>query len=106
MEAMPDGGELTVVSKLQAAQKKVRVEIRDNGSGIDTQHLNHIFDPFFTTKEAGLGTGLGLSIAYGIVKNHGGNIQVESEVGKGSSFFFTFPYLTPSGNGTEEDHEK
>ncbi len=106
MEAMPDGGELTVISKLDAAQEKVHVEIQDSGSGIDAQHLNHIFDPFFTTKEAGLGTGMGLSIAYGIVKNHGGHIRVESEVGKGSSFFFTFPYLSPSGNGMEENNAK
>jgi two-component system NtrC family sensor kinase len=104
MEAMSEGGELNVVSELDPAQKHVLVEIRDTGSGIHAENLNHIFDPFFTTKEAGQGTGLGLSIAYGIVKNHGGHIRVESEVGKGSSFFLKFPYLSLSGNGMEENH--
>jgi signal transduction histidine kinase len=104
MEAMPGGGELTVVSELDAANENVLVEIRDSGSGIEAQHLNHIFDPFFTTKEAGLGTGLGLSIAYGIIKNHGGHIQVESQVGQGSSFFYKIPYFALSGNDLEENH--
>ncbi|MGD2100322.1 MAG: ATP-binding protein, partial [Desulfobacterales bacterium] len=102
MEAMPGGGVLNVVSILELAQKDVRLEIRDTGSGIDAQNLNHIFDPFFTTKEAGQGTGLGLSIVYGIVKNHGGHIKVESKVDRGSLFSLRFPYL--SGNGLEENH--
>jgi signal transduction histidine kinase len=104
MEAMPEGGELWVVSKLDPAQKNVLVEIRDTGLGIHEENLNHIFDPFFTTKEVGQGTGLGLSIAYGIVKNHSGHIRVESQVEKGSSFFLKFPYLSLSGNGMEENH--
>ena len=98
------GGELNLTSKLEATHKDVLVEIRDTGSGIDAQNLNHIFDPFFTTKEAGQGTGLGLSIVYGIVKNHGGHIRVESEVGKGSLFSLKFSYLALSGNGLEENH--
>ena len=101
-EAMPEGGELTVVSELDPDQKQVRVEIRDTGSGIHEENLNHIFDPFFTTKEAGQGTGLGLSIVYGIVKNHSGQILVESEVGRGSSFLLKFPYHPYSRNGLEE----
>jgi signal transduction histidine kinase len=104
MEAMPEGGDLRVVSELEPDQKHVLVEIRDTGSGIHEENLNHIFDPFFTTKEAGQGTGLGLSIVYGIVKNHSGDIRVESEVGKGSSFFLKFPYLSISGNNPGEDH--
>jgi two-component system NtrC family sensor kinase len=104
IEAMPEGGELNVVSKLELAQKDILVEIRDTGSGIDAHNLNHIFDPFYTTKEAGQGTGLGLSIVYGIVKNHGGHIRVESEVDRGSSFFLSIPYLFLTGNGLEENH--
>jgi signal transduction histidine kinase len=100
MEAMPEGGALNVVSEL--ARKDVLMEIRDTGSGIEAQKLNHIFDPFYTTKEAGQGTGLGLSIVYGIVKNHGGHIKVESKVDRGSSFSLRFPYL--SDNGLEENH--
>jgi signal transduction histidine kinase len=104
MEAMPEGGELNVASHLDTAQKHVQVEIRDSGSGIYEENLNHIFDPFFTTKEAGEGTGLGLSIVYGIVKNHGGHTRVTSEVGKGSSFLLKFPHLSPQNNGMEENH--
>jgi signal transduction histidine kinase len=104
MEAMSEGGELSVVSELDPTQKQVRVEIRDTGAGICEQDLNHIFDPFFTTKEAGKGTGLGLSIVYGIVKSHGGDIRVKSEVGKGSSFFLEFPNLSLTNNGMEENH--
>jgi two-component system NtrC family sensor kinase len=94
MEAMPEGGNLRVVSELDPARSQVRVEIRDTGSGIQAENLSHIFDPFFTTKAAGQGTGLGLSIVYGIVKNHSGDIRVESEVGQGSSFLLKFPYLS------------
>jgi signal transduction histidine kinase len=104
MEAMPEGGDLWVMSELDAAHKQVRVEIRDTGSGIDAENQNHIFDPFFTTKEAGQGTGLGLSIAYGIVRNHSGHIRVESEVGKGSSFLLTFPCHSLASNAAEENH--
>jgi signal transduction histidine kinase len=104
MEAMPEGGDLWVVSELDPVQKKVLVEVRDTGSGIQEENLNHIFDPFFTTKDAGQGTGLGLSIAYGIVKNHSGHIRVESEVGTGSSFLLTFPFHSLSSDGREENH--
>ncbi len=104
MEAMPEGGELVVVSGLDRIQEHVLVEIRDTGSGIHKKDMNHIFDPFFTTKEVGKGTGLGLSIVYGIAKNHNGHIRVESEVGKGSSFLLKFPYRSLSGSGMEENH--
>ena len=104
MDAMPEGGNLCVVSKLDPAQNQVQVEIRDTGSGIHAENLNHIFDPFFTTKEAGKGTGLGLSIVYGIAKNHNGHIRVESEVGKGSSFLLKFPVRSLSSRGMEENH--
>jgi two-component system NtrC family sensor kinase len=104
MEAMPEGGELQVVTELERTQKQVLVEIRDTGCGIHKEDMNHIFDPFFTTKEAGKGTGLGLSIVYGIVKNHDGHISVESEANKGSLFLLKFPYRPLSGGGMEENH--
>jgi two-component system NtrC family sensor kinase len=94
VEAMPEGGNLDVVSALDPARNQVQLEIQDTGSGIQAENLSHIFDPFFTTKAAGQGTGLGLSIVYGIVKNHSGDIRVESEVGQGSSFLLKFPYLS------------
>ncbi len=69
----------------------LRLCVSDTGEGIAQEHLSEIFDPFFTTKDIGQGTGLGLSIAYGIVREHGGWIDVESEVGKGSRFSVFIP---------------
>ena len=65
--------------------------IRDNGQGIDPQHMDKIFDPFFTTKEVGQGMGLGLSICYRIVQEFDGRIAVKSEPGKFSEFTLDFP---------------
>jgi len=74
----------------------VQIEIRDNGIGISKENLDHIFDPFFTTRAEG--SGLGLSITYQIVHEHGGFIDVESEIGKGTSFRVNFP-LKAGENG-------
>lgn len=68
-----------------------RMRVSDRGSGIPPDVLPHLFEPFFTTKEAGKGTGLGLSISYGIVRDHGGRIEVESEIGRGSTFDVVLP---------------
>jgi signal transduction histidine kinase len=75
----------------------VQVEIRDNGVGISKENLDHIFDPFFTTRAEG--SGLGLAITYQIVHEHGGFIDVESELGKGTSFRVNFP-LKAGENGS------
>ena len=69
----------------------VTITVRDTGRGIAPEHLSKIFEPFFTTKEMGKGTGLGLAIAYGVVKMHSGDITVESEPGKGTTFRVTLP---------------
>jgi signal transduction histidine kinase len=74
----------------------VWVEIQDSGQGIKPENLPRIFDPFFTTKPVGKGTGLGLSIAYGIVKKHGGNLTVSSELGVGTRFKVTLPIKAAS----------
>lgn len=75
----------------------IEIAIKDTGCGIPEADLQRIFDPFFTSKEVGKGTGLGLSVSYGIVKAHGGRIEVESAVGKGSTFRVLLPTTSPFG---------
>jgi signal transduction histidine kinase len=77
----------------------LRLEIRDSGHGITPAILERVFDPFFTTRPAGQGTGLGLSIVSGVVRDHGGEIWVESEPDVGTSFFLRFPAVQSSGTG-------
>lgn len=74
-----------------ASDKWVWIEVADNGCGIPGESLQKIFDPFYTTKPIGQGTGLGLSLSYGIIKRHGGEIRVDSEVGVGTTFRVELP---------------
>ena len=90
VQAMEEKGTLKLTSRA-ASDGFVEIGIRDTGCGIPPDKLGRIFDPFFTTKPSGKGVGLGLSIAYGIVSKHGGDIRVESEVGKGSTFTVRLP---------------
>lgn len=103
-DAMPQGGDLFVETRTceiteQDLQRRpdatpgpcVRLTVRDTGTGIAAEHLPHIFEPFFTTKDVGKGTGLGLASVYGIVKQHHGWIEVESEPGRGTCFQIFFP---------------
>ena len=96
-QAIPEGhanqNEIRVVTKT-AADGRVVIEVRDTGTGIPTELLARIFDPFFTTKPVGVGTGLGLSLCHRMVTDLGGEIAVESEVGKGSLFRVTLPLAT------------
>jgi PAS domain S-box-containing protein len=87
--AIEERGTITIRSGRQGDE--VWVEIADTGKGIDPEHLKKIFDPFFTTKPIGKGTGLGLSLSYGIIKKHHGRIEVQSEVGKGTTFRVCLP---------------
>ncbi|MFP4306759.1 MAG: DUF3365 domain-containing protein [Desulfococcaceae bacterium] len=80
-----------------AGEEVVEITIADNGGGIPPEVVEKIFDPFFSTKKTGEGTGLGLSVSYGIVKDHGGEIEVESEPGKGSRFTVRLPVSPPEG---------
>ncbi len=89
VQAMQNGGLLTVETR--AAADEVRVAIADNGPGIASENLARIFEPFFTTKPETIGTGLGLSVSVGIVRQHGGSIDVESEPGRGSTFIIKVP---------------
>jgi two-component system, cell cycle sensor histidine kinase and response regulator CckA len=90
-DAMPEGGVLAFSTR--HVHGAVRVEVADTGTGVDPAILPRIFDPFFTTKDPSKGTGLGLSMVYGIVKETGGNIEVQSEPGKGTRFILTFPAI-------------
>lgn len=90
-QAIDEEGDIQIRTTFLSEEKMVRVEISDNGMGIEKDNIEKIFDPFYTTKSVGEGTGLGLSISYGIVKSHGGQITVESEVGKGTSFYIDLP---------------
>ena len=121
-DAMANGGSITIgtrnmpVSEIAAFGRKevpavdhVMVTVRDTGTGIAAENIKQIFEPFFTTKEVGKGTGLGLSMVYGIVKQSGGFIYVESEIGKGTEFQILLPRLeaidgegTPAGALTED----
>jgi signal transduction histidine kinase len=89
IQAMDKGGTLTVASR--ATTEYVEVDVSDTGSGIPKEHLSRIFDPFFTTKGVGKGTGLGLAISYSIIQRHNGSIEVESELGKGTTFTVRLP---------------
>jgi len=88
-DAMEAGGVLEVRGRSQG--QSVRVEVRDTGPGIAPENLHRVFDPFFTTKAVRRGTGLGLSVTYGIVREHGGQIEVESRPGEGACFRLEFP---------------
>jgi hypothetical protein len=74
------------------------IEVRDTGEGIAPEHLARIYDPFYTTKGARKGTGLGLSVTYGIVKEHGGSIEVDSQPGAGTRFRIEFPLARKPAN--------
>jgi two-component system, NtrC family, sensor kinase len=94
IQAMPAGGRLTLSASAEDAY--VRVGVGDTGVGIPAEHRDKIFEPFFTTKEAGEGTGLGLSVSYSIVEKHGGRLEVESQVGKGTTFHVILPAAAES----------
>ncbi|MFH2218413.1 MAG: ATP-binding protein [Pseudomonadota bacterium] len=89
IQAMPDGGTLTVT--IDQAKQDLLIHIADTGHGIPQENINKIFDPFYTTAPVGEGTGLGLSICYSIVKQHIGIIEVDSVVGRGSTFTVRLP---------------
>jgi signal transduction histidine kinase len=96
--AIEKDGIISVKTRMDAAKAKISIEIADNGCGINGQEMDKIFDPFFSTKPSGIG--LGLAISYGIVRNHRGDIKVESHSGKGSCFTIDLPIL-PEASGKE-----
>jgi PAS domain S-box-containing protein len=102
-DAMPDGGTLSV--KTHSDKTNVKIEIGDTGVGIKEEHLKRIFDSFFTTKDSIKGVGLGLSVCYGFIKDLGGDIQVRSAVGTGTTFTITLPILEVSLEKTEANSQ-
>ena len=88
-QAMPNGGNLWVSTHIESDGQWVVIEFKDTGVGIEAEHMPRLFEPFFSTKKDG--TGLGLAVSYSIVARHGGRIEVESEVGKGSKFTVRLP---------------
>jgi signal transduction histidine kinase len=105
MDAMKNGGELSISTQIRTDEEwlsplaqtngenheVLRITIRDSGEGIRGEDLAHVFDPFFTTKD--YGTGLGLSVVHGIIQEHGGQIEVESELKKGTAFHILLPLV-------------
>jgi PAS domain S-box-containing protein len=113
-DAMPRGGRLMLktenldVDEAEGrilpdgrAGRFVRLTVSDTGTGMDKETQQHVFEPFFTTKEVGKGTGLGLSVVYGVIKQHGGWVNVYSELGVGS----TFKIYLPAGSGNDRPEE-
>jgi len=117
-DAMPNGGELIAGTSMvegnvlrekfhEAIEEEyLVVSLQDTGTGINEITRSHIFEPFFTTKERGKGTGLGLAVVYGIMKGHHGFIDVESEEGKGTTFFLYFPVPSKKTESLESKHHK
>ena len=88
-DAMPAGGWLTITTRSEGGQ--VVTEVADTGEGIAPEDIRRIYDPFFSTRKKSGGNGLGLSISYGIVQEHGGAMEVESDVSSGTRFLIRFP---------------
>ena len=96
IDAMPHGGNLWLQTRLSSGSDQVLIEVRDDGTGIPPEILANIFEPFLTTKETGRGVGLGLAVSRSIVERHGGQIYVQSELGKGTTFVVTLPVAGPA----------
>jgi two-component system NtrC family sensor kinase len=100
---MPRGGNLWLEARLSNDKTEIEIQVRDDGAGIAPDALPQIFEPFLTTKESGHGVGLGLAISRGIVERHNGRIEVESELGRGTTFTIILPSqahaASPAGVG-------
>jgi two-component system NtrC family sensor kinase len=99
-ERIGDSGEVGAIAlRTQCRAGCVAIEVTDNGSGVEAEHIDRIFDPFFTTKNVGMGTGLGLSTCFNIVERHGGSLRVESKPGVETRFTLLLPCKEAGGDG-------
>jgi two-component system NtrC family sensor kinase len=99
-DALVERGGGTINIRTFLRYHSIIIECEDDGPGIPPDLVKRVFDPFFTTKEVGKGTGLGLSMAYGIIREHGGEIMVESQPGKGTKFIIDLPIAAPGPEKT------
>jgi two-component system NtrC family sensor kinase len=106
--AMPQGGTLTITTRLTANRDRVQIAFADTGMGIKKEHLAKIYDPFFTTRKVGEGTGLGLSVSYAIIHKFGGTIHCESKTREeagdqesGTTFTISLPLAAPEAADAE-----
>jgi two-component system NtrC family sensor kinase len=99
------GGAVNISTRTEQGSfgREIVIDVGDDGPGIPKANLTRIFDPFFTTKPVGKGTGLGLSICYGIIKKLGGDIQVQSVMGKGTKFSIRIPVRDANENNSRAD---
>jgi two-component system NtrC family sensor kinase len=104
MTSAKGGGKLSI--KTQQMGGHIKISFTDTGPGIPTEHLDKVFNPFFSTKGEIGGTGLGLSICHGIVTEHGGRIYVESEPGKGTTFFVDLPLAREEKDRSKVVHKE
>jgi signal transduction histidine kinase len=102
LDAVGKGGQVTITAREARKEGFVEILVSDDGKGIPPHVLPYIFDPFFTTKSRGKGTGLGLSVSLGIVRQHGGDIQVQSQPAKGSTFIVMLPAVLVPGMGKDD----
>ncbi|OHC15913.1 MAG: hypothetical protein A3K25_11860 [Planctomycetes bacterium RIFOXYB12_FULL_42_10] len=91
VDALPQGGDIFIETRLNTEAKSIEVVFEDNGIGISSEDQNRVFIPFFTTKEPGKGTGLGLSICNNVISAHNGKISLESRIGNGTRFVVSLP---------------
>jgi len=103
IQASEAGGKITLSSS--RCDEGVQIDVQDNGCGMSGSDLAHIFEPFFTTRAVGSGQGLGLAVSYGIVRDHGGSIQVRSQLGRGSTFSVQLPVRPLENQSPGGSHE-
>ncbi|MBI5248660.1 MAG: PAS domain-containing protein [Desulfomonile tiedjei] len=104
VEAMPNGGEITIEASLQTHSDHMQIQISDTGTGIPRSLQANIFEPFVTTKEFGKGTGLGLSVVYGIITQHGGTIELQRDEVHGTTFVVTLPVYLKDTHHMPDPH--